>query len=199
VDAVERGAEIEGARAERIGGAAGHEARQVGAAAQHLGGRAPVRPLGLAGDGLGAAPAEARTADADAVADGGAAGLDEVEAALLRVDDDGARRIAAGEGHRLARDGGDTGAGTRPAVGARRDAHGRIGGRVEDDLVAIAEIDGLGRGGGARKGQRDRCGEDGQEAPHECTLANGNDVTDDREPLRSEPSARGGSIERDRS
>ena len=50
VDAVDRLAEIHGAGAERIAGSAGHEARQIGLALDHLRRRMPVRPFGLAGD-----------------------------------------------------------------------------------------------------------------------------------------------------
>ena len=48
VDAVDGVAEIHGARAERVAGAAGHEARQVWLALDHFRRRPPVRPLGLA-------------------------------------------------------------------------------------------------------------------------------------------------------
>src|SRR5262249_62216947 len=68
VDAVERGAEIERARAERIVRTARHMAREVGPAPQHLRGRRPGRPFALGADALDAAPAEAVAPDADAVA-----------------------------------------------------------------------------------------------------------------------------------
>src|SRR4051794_25988664 len=67
VDAVEAGAEIQGARAERVFRAASHVARQVGTALQHLGRRNPIRPFLLAADRLLAGPREALAADADAV------------------------------------------------------------------------------------------------------------------------------------
>src|SRR4029079_16428829 len=70
VDAVHGVAEIHGASAEGVAGAAGHEARQVGLAVDHLCRRMPVRPFLLAGDALHAGPGEALAADADAVADG---------------------------------------------------------------------------------------------------------------------------------
>jgi hypothetical protein len=54
--------------------------------------------------GLRAAPGEAGTADADAVAQGLAAGLDEVEPALGGRDDDGAGGVGSGIGNRIARD-----------------------------------------------------------------------------------------------
>ena len=50
VDAVDRGAEIKRAGAERVARAAGHEARQIGLARDHLRRRRPVGPLRLAGD-----------------------------------------------------------------------------------------------------------------------------------------------------
>ena len=46
VNAISRIAEIERARAERIAFAAGDEARQIGLACDHVGGRIPVRPFG---------------------------------------------------------------------------------------------------------------------------------------------------------
>src|SRR5215831_11377738 len=93
VDAVEGTAEIHGARAERIGRAAGHEARQVRRAGNHLRRRRPIRPLGPALDGLDAGPGETLAADADAVADRLAAAEDQVEIRVLRIDDDRARRL----------------------------------------------------------------------------------------------------------
>ena len=48
VDAIDGAADIHGARAERIAGAAGGHARQIRLARDHLGRRIPVRPLGLA-------------------------------------------------------------------------------------------------------------------------------------------------------
>src|SRR5205085_6977573 len=98
----DRVAEIHGARAERVGRATGHEARQVGLARDHLGRRRPIRPLGLLGDVLHAGPAEAVAADADAVADRAAAGLYEIEKGVRRIDDDRAGRFAAIVGDDLA-------------------------------------------------------------------------------------------------
>src|SRR3989442_15053463 len=68
VDTVHGVAEIESARAERIVGTAGHVARQIRAALQHLVGRSPIRPLALGAYRGNAAPGEAVAADADAVA-----------------------------------------------------------------------------------------------------------------------------------
>src|SRR5205085_1695165 len=102
VNAVYRAAEIHGARAKRVGRAAGHEARQVGLALDHFGRRRPIRPLGLLGDRLHARPAEAVAADADAVADRAATGLHEIKIGVRRVDDDGAGRLAAVVGDDLA-------------------------------------------------------------------------------------------------
>src|SRR5919106_3482802 len=50
MNAVDRAAEIQRARAERIAGSAGHPARQIGLALYHLLGRRPVRPFLLAAD-----------------------------------------------------------------------------------------------------------------------------------------------------
>src|SRR5205085_4306453 len=102
VDAIDRVAEIQGARAKRVGRATGHEARQVGLARDHLGRGRPIRPLGLLGDVLHAGPAEAVAADADAVADRAAAGLHQIEERVRRIDDDRARRFAAVVGDDLA-------------------------------------------------------------------------------------------------
>jgi hypothetical protein len=79
---------------ERIAVAAGHEARQVGLALDHLRRRRPVRPLGLALDRLGAGPGEALAADADAVTHRLAARHHEIKEGVGRIDDDGAGRLA---------------------------------------------------------------------------------------------------------
>src|SRR5439155_7401516 len=94
VDAVDRAAEIHGARAERIGRPAGDEARQIGLALDHLRRRGPIRPLRLALDALDAGPGEALAADADAVAHRLAVAEHEVKIRVRRIDDDGARRLA---------------------------------------------------------------------------------------------------------
>src|SRR5215203_6466307 len=104
MDAVERAAEIHGAGAERVLGAARHVARQVGPAADHLGRRAPVRPLALQADRLRAGPLEARAPDADRVLDRLAAARHVIEPALLGRDHDGAGRVAGVEADELARD-----------------------------------------------------------------------------------------------
>ena len=52
VNAIHRAADIERARPHRIAGTAGHEARQVRLALDHLGRRTPVGPLRLAVDAL---------------------------------------------------------------------------------------------------------------------------------------------------
>ena len=90
VDSVERGAEIERAGAERIVGSPVHVAGQVGLTQQHFRRRRPVRPFGLAGDRLDAAPFEARTADPDPVAQRAAIAEHQEEKFARRVDDDGA-------------------------------------------------------------------------------------------------------------
>src|SRR5262245_49087689 len=58
VDAIDRAAEIERARAERIGGATCHPARQIRLPVDHLRWRRPVRPLLLARDLQKALPLE---------------------------------------------------------------------------------------------------------------------------------------------
>src|SRR5262245_4600195 len=94
VDAIHRAAEIHAAGAHRVAVAAGHEARQIGLALDHLRRRRPVWPLGLALDRLGARPGEALAADADAVTPGLAARHHEIEEGVGRIDDDGAGRLA---------------------------------------------------------------------------------------------------------
>src|SRR6476620_332150 len=94
VNAVDRAAEIHGARAERVGWAAGDKARQIGLAPDHFRGRTPIRPLGFSLDGLDARPGEAFTADANAIAHGLATRPYEIKVGIGRVDNDGARRLA---------------------------------------------------------------------------------------------------------
>ena len=101
VDAVHGRAEIHGARTERITGAAGHEARQVGLALDHFGRRMPVRPLGLLGDLLHAGPGKAVAANAHAVADGASATEHVIEVGVGRIDDQGAGGLLGGEGNFL--------------------------------------------------------------------------------------------------
>ena len=77
-----------------LAGAAFHHDRQDAAllalAHDHLRRRAPVGPRRLAGDVVGAAPAETFLADADAVAARLAVGHHQVEELLAAIDDDGA-------------------------------------------------------------------------------------------------------------
>src|SRR5450759_4849988 len=68
VDTVERPAEIEGARTERIARPSRHEARQIRLALDHLLRRSPIRPRRHPRDAFGSRPGEAFAADADAVA-----------------------------------------------------------------------------------------------------------------------------------
>src|SRR4029450_11291866 len=93
VNAVLAGAEIHRPRAERVAGTAGHEARQIGLACDHLVRRMPVRPFRLAADGLHPGPGKAVAADADAIADGPALAEHVVERGVAGIDDDGARRL----------------------------------------------------------------------------------------------------------
>src|SRR5271166_6783927 len=93
VDAVHGLTEVHRARAHRIARAARHETRQVGLALDHFRRRTPVRPFLLARDLLQAGPLEALSTDTNAVADGPVVGLDEIEKALARIDDEGAGRF----------------------------------------------------------------------------------------------------------
>ncbi|BAR54742.1 hypothetical protein NK6_1558 [Bradyrhizobium diazoefficiens] len=134
VDAVDGRAEIHRAGAERIAGAAGHEARQIGLALDHLGRRMPIRPLGLAGDLLHPGPGEAVAADADAVTNRAAIAEDVVQIGVRGIDDDRSGRLLGrerdllaaqvrrqlcrrGVGLLLGRERGDR---HRPAIGANR-------------------------------------------------------------------------------
>ena len=105
VNAIERAAEIERARAERVGRPAGHHDRQDAAllalAHDHLGRRPPFRPRRLAGDLFDAAPAKTFLADADAVAPRLAVGHHQIEKLVAAIDDDGARLFGAAIGDLL--------------------------------------------------------------------------------------------------
>ena len=96
VDPVFGVAEIHRARPERIGFTAGHEARQVRLARNHLLGREPVRPFFHAADVLGARPGEALAADADAVANCLVVADRQVKVGVRRIDDDGSGRLDCG-------------------------------------------------------------------------------------------------------
>src|SRR3954470_11585963 len=99
VNAIHGGAEVERAGAERVAGTAGHEARQIGLARDHLRRRGPVRPFRLARNRQQALPLKAVAADADAVAYGAAVALHDVEMALRGLDDDGPRCLRGAVQH----------------------------------------------------------------------------------------------------
>src|SRR5262245_16185830 len=101
VDAVDGRADVERARAERIAGTAGHPARKIRLPRDHLRRWRPVRPLSLFADVVHAAPLKAIAADSDAVPHGDAVAHDEIEEAIVRVDDDRARRLFGAVVHRL--------------------------------------------------------------------------------------------------
>src|SRR5262245_7060074 len=69
VDAVKRRAEIHGASAERIVGAASHKMGQIRSPPKHLGRRRPIGPFPLLADTMDTRPRETVTADADAIAE----------------------------------------------------------------------------------------------------------------------------------
>src|SRR5215471_5534289 len=104
MDTVERGAEIERARAERIVEAARHMTRQVGPAPEHLRGRRPVRPFALGADALDATPAEAVAPDTDAVGERLAVAEHKIEPPFPGPDHDRAGLVIGGEAHGRARD-----------------------------------------------------------------------------------------------
>ena len=83
-----------------------HIRLELGLALDHLLRRIPVRPFLLVRDSGHARPAEALAADADAVADGAAAVLHEVEEMACGIDDDRARRLLGAVAHHLAQEGG---------------------------------------------------------------------------------------------
>src|SRR5216684_2393143 len=93
MDAVDGGAEIHRSGAERVAGSAGHEARQIRLAGDHLRRRRPVRPFGFAGDVEEPLPLKSFAADANAIAYRSAVALDQIEVTLRRRDDDGAGRL----------------------------------------------------------------------------------------------------------
>src|SRR5262249_975241 len=93
VDAVNRLAEIERARTERIAIAAGHEARQIGLALDHFFRRMPIGPFRHSGHLFRAGPGEALAADADAVTQRLAVAEHEIEIGVRRIDDDRAGRL----------------------------------------------------------------------------------------------------------
>ncbi len=96
VDPVERAAEIHRVRAERIVRiAALHAPRHILLPRDHLRRRGPIRLFLFRRDLVRALPLEAVAADADAVAQRRAAGLNEIEPPRRRIDHDGARRIFA--------------------------------------------------------------------------------------------------------
>src|SRR6202022_732904 len=78
VNAIKRRSQIHGPRSERVVDAAGHVARQIGAARQHLRRRRPARPFLFGGDAMDATPAKTVTADTDAVTQRLAVGKDEI-------------------------------------------------------------------------------------------------------------------------
>src|SRR5580698_2102449 len=93
VDAIDGLAEIQRTGAQGIAGTAGHEARQIRLALDHLRWRTPVGPFLLAGDFLQSRPLEPVASNADAVADRPIVALDEIEKTLGRNDDHRARRL----------------------------------------------------------------------------------------------------------
>src|SRR5689334_18143345 len=103
VDAVERRAEIDGARAEWVVDAAGHMARQIRASPAHFLRRGPARPFLLRGHVVHAAPPETVAADADAILQRRPAALHKIEPPLGGVHHDRARRIVRWIADRLTR------------------------------------------------------------------------------------------------
>ena len=93
MDAVNCAADIHGACAKWIAGTASHEARQIGLALNHFGGRKPVRPFRFALDCLYPGPGKTFAADSNSITDGLAATEHEVEIGIRGVDYDRAGRF----------------------------------------------------------------------------------------------------------
>ena len=91
MNSIDRIAEINGARAQRIADAAGYESRQIRLALDHLRGRYPVRPFRFAAYGLHAGPGKPVPTNADAIADGFAATEHVIKPRVGRIDNDGTR------------------------------------------------------------------------------------------------------------
>src|SRR6516165_1585364 len=80
----------------RRGFTAGHEARQVRLALDHLLGREPVRPFLHPTDVLSARPGEALAADTDAVAHCLTVTDRQIEVGVRLINNDGSRRLDCG-------------------------------------------------------------------------------------------------------
>ena len=93
VNAINGVTEIKRARAERVTIAAGHEARKVRLALDHLLRWIPIGPFRLPGNSLRAGPGEALAADANPVAKRLALAEHEIEIGVRRIDDDRAGRL----------------------------------------------------------------------------------------------------------
>src|SRR5215475_13832697 len=87
VNTVNSRADVHRTRTERIARAAGHPARQIRLACDHLWRRHPIRPFALKRNIVDAAPLKTVSADADAITH------DEIEETVVCVDDDRARRL----------------------------------------------------------------------------------------------------------
>src|SRR5262245_50678353 len=101
MNAVQRLAEIESARAKRIARTTGHEARQIRLAIDHLRRRMPVRPFRHPAHSLGTSPSKTFAADADAVAKRLAAAEHQIEVCIWRIDDDRSGRLFGTKIHQL--------------------------------------------------------------------------------------------------
>src|SRR5262249_41927200 len=104
VDAIERRAQIQGPRAQRILDAAGHMTRQIGPPCQHLRGWRPAWPDLFRGNSVRAGPTKSVTTDAEAVPKRQPIGKNKIEPPFGRVDQDGAGRIRTVETYGLSRD-----------------------------------------------------------------------------------------------
>ena len=104
VNAIERIAEIDRFRAERIVQAAEHTFRQFGFALTHLGRRIPIGPIGNARHLLTARPRETVSADTDRINKRRHRVAHEIKFAATGINHDGAGRITARERRHFRRD-----------------------------------------------------------------------------------------------
>src|SRR5215472_3798842 len=104
MDAVERIAEIERARTERIVRTACHVPRQIWKPLQLTWRRRPVRPFALGRNRAHPRPGIALHANGDAIAKGFAAAEHVIKPSLAGVDDNGSRRLGAGVIHHFTGD-----------------------------------------------------------------------------------------------
>ena len=93
MNTIQRLAEIERARSERIARSASHEPRQIRLPVDHFRRRKPIRPFRHSADPLGTVPGESVAADTDAVTQGFSTTEDQIEIRVAGIDNDRAGRF----------------------------------------------------------------------------------------------------------